>query len=338
MIRRSAPHPGRLPRLLRSVVKCLLPGCLAAVLGFSQAPVAGAQMTAEERAQTLQGLSSQRAAALSEELSLNRETRQLQAFRATSFGLLTRLSGRETPAGKRVWTEDDLRRQALRRYVSRDLSASITAVNAQLAPLDELRRAILRLHDAVETLRSTAVMEGDDLAMLRALEAGPRLYRDPEAPRPEGVYDERQADFRTLPALETAKAERPLILPLARPELAFRFEADDPDDAARLFHKGLQLLAEKGAKVSAPFEGKIAYAAPYRSFGNLVVIEHEGGGATLLAGVHSFAISVGEWVRQGAVVGRMPSDSPDKPRLYFEFRIDQVPIDPLALVGSITDE
>ena len=317
------------------MIRCLF---FLSLLALSLPSVAPAQMTEAERAQALLGLTTQRDMALRDELQLNSDTQQLQRFRAASFALLSRLSGQAAQVPTRVLTEDDLRGQALQRFVQRDLAANIASANEQLAALDSMRRDILRLHDAVETLRSTAVMEGDDVAELRALETAPSLYRDPDSPPPEGVYAERQSDFRAFPAAEFAVEEKPLILPLERAELTFGFEVDDPNDPARLYHKGVQLLAPVGATVYAPFEGEIAYAAPYRSFGNLVVIEHEGGGATLLAGLHSFAISVGEWVRQGAPVGRMPSDTDGNPRLYFEFRIDQVPVDPLALVGSITDE
>ena len=109
--------------------------------------------------------------------------------------------------------------------------------------------------------------------------------------------------------------------------LSFAFEQDDPDDPAKLYHKGVQLLTPLGATVYAPFEGEIAYAAPYRSFGNLAVIEHEGEGATLLSGLHSFAISVGDWVSQGAPLGLMSEQETPTPRLYFEFRI-------LSIIGG----
>lgn len=109
-------------------------------------------------------------------------------------------------------------------------------------------------------------------------------------------------------------------------------------DPGRLFHKGLRLDSGPGAIVYAPYDGKVVIAEPYGSFGNLLVIEHEGGGATLLSGLHSFAISVGDWIKQRTPVGVMDPDPAGQHRLNFEFRVNQVPVDPLTLIGPIVDE
>ena len=293
----------------------------------------------EQRARALLGLTTQLREAQSQEATLNAQTTQLQHYRANALTLASKLSQRKDGESTTNFSRDDLQAQALSRYVEQDLTLNLDAALGQLAPLDALRIRILSLNDAVESLRSALVMEG-----IATGQAEEDILRPngPVMTLPEGVYSERQTDFRAFPDADLAKDLRPLLLPIKQGQIRFRFGEADPDDPARVYAKGVQLLAHPGATVYAPFEGKIVYAAPYRSFGNLVVIEHEGAGATLVAGLHSFAISVGDWVRQGAPLGLMTTQAATEislaPRLYFEFRINQQSVDPLALVGSMTNE
>ena len=300
--------------------------------------LAVAQDSAEQRSRAMVGLTTQLNEALSQEAQLNAKTVQLQRFRSESMTLLSRLSQRKDAWPATGLTALDVRSRALSRYIESDLALNIDAVNDQLAALDTVRARIPKLNDAVEATRSAMVMEGQASRADLSGGATGLVQRSPDLPLPEGVYTQAQSDFRAFPKKDEAIRTKPLVLPLKQAELSFAFEQDDPDDPAKLYHKGVQLLTPLGATVYAPFEGEIAYAAPYRSFGNLVVIEHEGEGATLLSGLHSFAISVGDWVSQGAPLGLMSEQETPTPRLYFEFRIDQTPVDPLALVGSITNE
>jgi len=293
----------------------------------------------QQRARALVGLTTQLNEALAEEARFNALTVQLQRFRAETMALTSRLKLREGVQPPTTLTATDLQAQALARFVEDDLALNVLAANEQLAPLDAVRVRVVKLNDAVETLRSALVMEGVETDTGLSL---PSSAADAIAalPRPDGVFAERQPDFRPFPPQETAAQTRPLILPLAAggSRVTRAFGAEDPDDPGKIFQKGAHLSATANATVRAPFEGKITYAAPYLSFDNLVVIEHEGGGATLLAGLHSFAISVGDWVGQGAPLGLMAPATAPPPTLYFEFRIDQVPVDPLAFVGSLTNE
>jgi len=266
----------------------------------------------EQRARALLGLTTQLREAQRQEAVINAQTTQLQHYRANAMTLASKLSQREEVWPTTGLSREDLQARALARYVERDLALNLDAALGQLAPLDALRIRVHSLNDAVESLRSALVMEGVDTG--QAAERTPR-GTDPIIALPEPV---KQGDIR------------------------YGFGEEDPNDPARVYAKGVQLLTSPGATVYAPFEGKIAYAAPYRSFGNLVVIEHEGEGATLVAGLHSFAISVGDWVRQGAPLGLMATqaatETSSAPRLYFEFRVNQQSVDPLALVGSMTNE
>lgn len=307
------------------------------VLLFSGA--ASAEDNTEQRTRALLGLTTQLREAQTQEAALNSQTVQLQHYRANAMALASKLSQRQDTWPVSDLSVEDLQARALARFVEQDLAHNIGTTLHQLGPLDALRIRVFTLNDAVESLRSALMMEG----AVSGTDAGGAGDVELDAlPLPEGVYTARQDDFRAFPNHQLASDLRPLQMPLRTFQLRFGFGEEDPDDPAGVYAKGAQLLARPGSTVYAPFEGKIVYAAPYRSFGNLVVIEHEGQGATLVAGLHSFAISVGDWVRQGAPLGLMAAQAASKssqaPRLYFEFRINQEAVDPLALVGSITNE
>lgn len=67
--------------------------------------------------------------------------------------------------------------------------------------------------------------------------------------------------------------------------------------------RGIRLAVEPSARVTAPAAGRISFAGQYRSFGNIVIIEHGGGWATLVAGLESLAVEAGSRVDQGASLG-----------------------------------
>ena len=95
-------------------------------------------------------------------------------------------------------------------------------------------------------------------------------------------------------------------------------------------HKGLTLETGKSAQVIAPYEGKVAFSGPFRSYGELLIIEHNGGYHTLLAGMARIDVTVGQWVLTGEPVAIMGRDGIHKPLLYLEIRRNSQPINPLS--------
>ncbi len=94
-------------------------------------------------------------------------------------------------------------------------------------------------------------------------------------------------------------------------------------------HKGLTLETARSAQVIAPYEGKIAFSGPFRGYGQLLIIEHNGGYHTLLAGMARIDVAVGQWVLVGEPVGIMGRTGARKPALYLEIRRKGQPINPL---------
>lgn len=85
------------------------------------------------------------------------------------------------------------------------------------------------------------------------------------------------------------------------------------------------------APVRAVAPGTVVYASRMEGYGQLVIIEHQQGYFSLLAGLDEIDIRPGEAVRQGQTVGAMASgEPPPAGRLYLEIRHGVEPLDPLV--------
>ena len=89
---------------------------------------------------------------------------------------------------------------------------------------------------------------------------------------------------------------------------------------------GITYAAAPGAYVSAPCAGRVAFAAPFRSYGQLLIVECGGGYDIVLAGLGSLAARPGHATRPGEPLGRMPDGG--KASLYVELRAQGRPVDP----------
>lgn len=101
--------------------------------------------------------------------------------------------------------------------------------------------------------------------------------------------------------------------------------------------KGLSVATRAGAQVTAPADGWVVYAGPFRSYGQLLILNAGGGYHILLAGMERISVDLGQFVLAGEPVAAMGSGSriaailatgSSQPVLYIEFRKDGTPIDP----------
>jgi len=92
--------------------------------------------------------------------------------------------------------------------------------------------------------------------------------------------------------------------------------------------KGLVIATRPGAQVVAPFDGQIVFEGPFRSYGQILIIEHRGGYHTVLAGLAHVDVVVGQWLKAGEPVGAMIDTTEGRPQLYVELRRSGQPFDP----------
>ncbi|MER8980755.1 murein hydrolase activator EnvC [Mesorhizobium sp. M0870] len=114
-----------------------------------------------------------------------------------------------------------------------------------------------------------------------------------------------------------------------------RFGADDGNGAVML---GDMVATQSGAIVTAPADGNVLYAGPFRSYGQLLILNAGDGYHVVLAGMSRISVATGQSVLAGEPIGamgeaRVASTSVSKngnatPELYVEFRKDGKPVDP----------
>ena len=90
--------------------------------------------------------------------------------------------------------------------------------------------------------------------------------------------------------------------------------------------KGITIKTRDMAQVTAPFDGSVLFAGPFRGYGNLIIIEHGKGYTSLLAGLDSVDCETGQMLLAGEPIGVMPTG--EAARLYMELRKDNHPINP----------
>ncbi len=94
--------------------------------------------------------------------------------------------------------------------------------------------------------------------------------------------------------------------------------------------RGLRLALPAASPVAAPAAGRISYAGRYRSFGQIVIIEHGGGWTTLVTNLDSLNVVKGATVSQGASLGKTGSE---RSEITLELRRNGRTMDIAALVG-----
>jgi septal ring factor EnvC (AmiA/AmiB activator) len=101
--------------------------------------------------------------------------------------------------------------------------------------------------------------------------------------------------------------------------------------------KGVSIATRAGAQITAPVDGWVVYAGPFRSYGQLLILNVGGGYHVLLAGMDRISVDLGQFVLTGEPVAVMGNSSQiasilatgsTQPVLYIEFRKDGVPVDP----------
>jgi len=138
---------------------------------------------------------------------------------------------------------------------------------------------------------------------------------------------------RLAPAIAFASARGSLPLPLN----GIRIREFGVPDGLGGTEKGLSVASRAGAQVTAPCDGWVVYAGPFRSYGQLLILNAGGGYHVLLAGMERISVDLGQFVLTGepvAMMGGGPQSAAavaigsSQPILYIEFRKDGAPVDP----------
>jgi len=101
---------------------------------------------------------------------------------------------------------------------------------------------------------------------------------------------------------------------------------------------GISLAARSGSRVLAPSDGWVIYAGPFRSYGQLLIVNAGDDYHIVMAGMERIDVSLGQFILAGEPVGVMSTRRVAsvnnfevgtlRPVLYVEFRKNGKSIDP----------
>ncbi len=102
--------------------------------------------------------------------------------------------------------------------------------------------------------------------------------------------------------------------------------------------KGIIINTHSGAPVVAPHDGHIVFSGIFRSYGQLLIIDHGEGYHTLLSGMKNINGIVGQSILKGEPVGQMSIEkfsSDSNHKLYVELRQKGKPINPMLWIMAM---
>lgn len=100
--------------------------------------------------------------------------------------------------------------------------------------------------------------------------------------------------------------------------------------ASGLASTGITLAPAADAQVVAPAAGRVAFAGPYRGFGRIVIIEHDGGWTSLVTGLARIDVAVGDVLIGGSPMGAAGRRGE---AVTIELRRAGEPVNPLQFLG-----
>jgi murein DD-endopeptidase MepM/ murein hydrolase activator NlpD len=127
------------------------------------------------------------------------------------------------------------------------------------------------------------------------------------------ITPERARDDRPAPP-ELPRGPSPFVWPVQAGVLSSRF-----GPRGETHHDGIDISSPEGTPVRAARAGRVLYSDRLRGYGNLVILEHDDGYATVYAHNRGNRTRAGVAVRQGDVIGEVGrSGKTSGPNLHFE--------------------
>jgi murein DD-endopeptidase MepM/ murein hydrolase activator NlpD len=127
----------------------------------------------------------------------------------------------------------------------------------------------------------------------------------------------------------TRAADAPSLWPVEGRITSSFGERVDPFNGEGAFHSGVDISVAYGTPVHAAADGVVTFAEVMNGYGNLIELDHGHGLCTRYGHLSGFAVSNGEHVRRGQVIGYVGATGRTTgAHLHYEVRIQDVPVNP----------
>jgi septal ring factor EnvC (AmiA/AmiB activator) len=234
--------------------------------------------------------------------------------------------------------EDRIRIRLLIEQKRQQRSASAEALAEEEKRAEALADQATSLRDLITLMEKESASAAR--AKLEAEKAAIANERAPGGKRPTSLGDAG----RLAPALAFVDARGLLPQPVNGRQVRGFGEEDELGVKAQ----GVSLATRPSAQVNSPTDGWVVYAGPFRSYGQLLIINAGGGYHVLLAGMERIDVQLGQFVLAGEPVAEMSTPQlasagadamgATQPVLYIEFRKDGTSIDPAPWWAVSSDQ
>ena len=245
-----------------------------------------------------------------------------------------------------------------------DRVQALDEINAQdraiSAAVEQAKTQVTAARKKTKKLRATVNAE---TAVIRARTDQTRTVRDELVGARNDLSSTKQQklqDLSTLTASERAEAEEIDALQAASARIAAQIRAaqsrntgptQTPSNAGLIWpvqgpvtspfgwrwgrmHEGIDIGVGYGTPIQAAAGGTVIYCGWEEGYGNFVVIDHGGNLATAYGHQSRIAVTCGQQVSQGDVIGYVGCTGHCfGPHLHFEVRVNGNPVDPLGYLG-----
>jgi len=214
------------------------------------------------------------------------------------------------------------------------LSAKRQEHSKSVRTLEEEKRRAAELAERAGSLKE--LIAGLEAEIESAREAAEKSRRATEEARRNASrnFDPFSDPGRLAPAIPFQEAKGQLPQPVAGTMLKSFGEEDEFGGQT----EGQSIATRPGSNVTSPADGWVVYSGPFRSFGQLLILNTGDGYHVLLAGMDRIDAELGQFVLTGEPVGVMGATQwasastfglgSTQPILYVEFRKDGRAIDP----------
>jgi len=198
----------------------------------------------------------------------------------------------------------------------------------------------------------------NEVSVIYGLKPNPKFLTEADQPmRPEqvadainGLYALRSSALsgataagvsmgvnRTASLSEWAAATTaPTLWPVTGPITGPFGSRQDPFNGEGAFHSGVDISCHYGQAILAPADGVVTYADFYNGYGRLIEIDHGNSIQTRYGHLSGFAVTDGESVRKGQVIGYVGmSGRSTGAHLHYEVRIHDAPVNPHKYLRAV---
>jgi murein DD-endopeptidase MepM/ murein hydrolase activator NlpD len=100
-------------------------------------------------------------------------------------------------------------------------------------------------------------------------------------------------------------------------------------------HSGIDIAAARNTLIETPLSGTVRSAGWDSQYGNVAIIDHDGGLTTVYCHNEKLVVQTGEKVKRGAPISFLGSTGlSSAPHLHFEIRYEGFAVDPLLMLAQ----